>query len=1412
MGISFLADYRYLGQSDIVSETDEDQKYNVEVVKSSGLTSENSSKLCVTEFDNSVELDTNGTNVRIFEMGPTIDKHINYRDYDDINPKNEPYLGTMRLAVQDDPTAGSKSRDEYWSMRHHSMSYALGYSSYYDYTQNLFSDGENLFRLAICSSGRTIPSYYIRISKRDEDTHVWTSYNVNSDTCMFYQYASGIYIDPCPCMVYIKDFGYLIFAFSLSSDYSIVGTSSKNNKQLISMFYSKDASVWSSYGVYELDPAFGRVLEPSTYPYAHKQSAMLKAMYAEGKIILGMMLQGTEDSGVHDPEYIRCCRIFNIIYSTDLGKTWSTNPKEFVTSTISGETPTYLDYLIGDPAGSQVYEAPVNFALGYDQKASKFIIGLRGTGIIQSSTVEPQSFDPVNHFHFFYNEKTDLKDWNSSVVNLDNIKMLDSFERDYLEENFDTYSYSGTSDWRINSETLLQVDDDTGSYSAFQAKGGHHLIYNKSNDPTMNRTIGISVDIQISDDETCGVCFCREDEDNFYAVSIYGRNIGAAASADYIQTQLKRVLAGTETALISTTNFNYSYKEQAATSDLEQNPWMNVKIFFTGYNYIVYYINDVYIGAQTDNSFRSGKITLFTNGNANTRFKNLGLLTSTGWKNIPGYMKETNPAVSYPRIGNNIDFVTDHFGKVWLAADVTSINVIDDGSSNFYDYGIVLQNFRLEKDIVRVEGKFLAEDKYLVKFLNNQNFQKQCGYYFDLANYSILKTSDLNSNTIRPMLNGFVWHKGEPIIAIRRKLNGTTEKFALVHRDNKTSTLSGAGNEIAPYSDQNFFTNFQGFYHDMSNTYAVTDSGYTESSLSGAALTDGIRVSSGYFEQSYNFSTGAANANAKYSTPFRYFDTQKRGVCVHILTKSYSSNSLSASRDILELELPRIGVGTDFYRCRLRVDFIDETTGGAKDGQIKIYDYDYSSAWSVIGTATGVDTKTDFIELMLTVCPVDIDGTYPKLFAAYRYEGDEKWNLITSDRTIYEDNHSTPASIVAFARIGAQNKVGATSLQEFKSIAFSDTNFFKTLQYMIRGETVQGSVPIHIPGKMKISLTGGLTKKFSDVWNISDVKRRSNEAENILLDSNYVWKSDDVSADKSIIVDMGQNIFFDTVALYGTNAQSIKIDYSLTNSFPTANVLTKDLTYFSQLEYTKSSGINHVVSISDLEPFDNSPYPVRKDSLVGYRFISGGTNPYAFRIIGNTDYPVSPMYIYYEANHAGELATETDYLDIYSDRIAVRYTSVKQARYFKLTFVSPNIRCTPEDFFTLKQFAVGISDVYTHNPEYPEVLKRVQHVKQTNFSNGNRSVKTFGGLTLLRTLNFKAVSIRRGEFVDNLIQMFRRAEGVRPVFYIPDIAEKTGTGHTYTFDLMCSILPPSITKTHQKGDLTDITLQLKEKI
>lgn len=1084
-------------------------------------------------------------------------------------------------------------------------------------------------------------------------------------------------------------------------------------------------------------------------------------------------------------------RFLNIVYSKDLGKSWSVVQNEFFSKTYEGPFLSQ-NVKLGDDSGFGQYKfaLPGNFGLGVDPESDKIILVCRSSGLYKiSSPLVIHELKNISNLYFFYNVDDDLFHWESNRVEGSAYDLIDGFSVNNIEQHYQSGYTQGTSTITVVGEGNWYAENgflqQTGYVKPFSAwsesatitiKGGAELLYKDYVDPTLNRTIGVHVDLKTKSTGNFGLLFCHSSSGG-YAVAIntynniakLGLYVWDSGSSDYINV--------------------------SATSDVQidypKDSWGSIDVLFKEDDQINVYFNNVLVISGNDNTFREGTIGLFCLAQDETEFDNLALNTSINSLVIVGGTEYYN---NYFNLGTNIDLTIDQFNQAWICADVQCINL---GSTIFDNYGISFQRLRLEKDIERVEGKFLAKDKYVVKFYDQTNpyYQENIGGYFSLLSYGLMAASHASIDTSpneRPLLESFIWHKGDPVFMVRRGSTVSPQKYVIQRPD---------------YSNKSIYTNFGCTWNPLGSQVNPDECGWTVSgtysNINGYILT---MNENSYAQQYYNQTTGIFNTDSLESSPLRYFDYIKRGLIADCITRANSANGNGVGKVIMEVSIPNIADsgGTD-KEVRVRIIMNDESSSGAKDGSITV-SYWNGSSWTSLGsTSPNLDTKIWF-EIMLNIIPVDLSShaTNPEVSVYYRIIDSEPSNW----KTIIEgDTNTVPqtilSGIVSYVYFGCKDSDSSNCKQDYKFMGYSDTCFIKHTDNPIRGESISSGERVYAPKNIVYTVSGGLAIE-EDEWEVTDLSYRRNGKENLLDRKSAYWISNDDSEDKSIVIDAGHIMEYNCIALIGCNTRYIQFEANDTDSWSSpALSIQLDLVQEANIDIEKFTGKNNIIKTF----ISQNDYP--KDSLIDKLFVTDVLTHGTFRITHNAG-----RFINYisELPSPPTIPVGTWKMNLISTKIAMRFTTRRKNRYFRITCKKASQSYpTPDGFFKIGKLSIGIFNQLEWNPEYNEETIFNTHVKISKSIGGSIRTKRLGPVTKEKTLTFKAINARKGEFKDQLINLIHNSNKTVSLIYIPDIEENTYSnyGH-YSFNIM-NVLVPNKTKVPLKwGTLSDIQLKLTE--
>jgi len=1484
--VGFLHD-QALNLGTVFSETDSESKYSVEAEQTNSEIDNDSAELSIIDFDTSQALDsTNGMKIINVNTGPLLDKHDSYRTCE--SEIEDTDLGVARFALKDyaDSSSNNKSKDEYWCANTFQPGYDI--ESLPDtLIHNGHWNGSVMMYVFTDVNPSDSDKQDIYVKTRNESTKSWAGAPVlvNTVSNKIYKGGSAKAIENYPNFCTVPNLGTLLFYFGTTENSQGEGGDAGHSNELIHISITKDDGVtWESYGNFVIDPFYGDVAPPQSSALASEKTAVLKAIYYNNKLIVGMMLQGTDSStvtiqervgwgssstsdsftyttqypikqdtvspptltlrkngtgtvgsgtqvaaddgsgtitgtnvtgsitdykagtiefnetagewGANDSvevEYeiggLHFYRILNVMYSNDLGKSWTTVPYEFIQGSYEGSTPAG-DYLLGDPTSSSYrYCLPSSFGLGYDIYSDKVVLVLRSSGLYRWENFDyPYNFENIENTYFFYNRSDDLFEWGSSKIKGRTYKLLDSYHIDSLDK-YAVYEYSSyvgnPADWYVDGDTLHQDANINGpSYTAGQAKGGTHLILNREN-PTLNRTIGVHVDLMTTSTGTFGIAFCRSDQNNMYAVTFDCAN---NATAGTCVMYLKKVLSGTESTLSS------------ATIEFPQSSWIELSITFDLYDIITVSVNGVGKIASTDNTVTriANKIALISNSQAGCEFDNLGLHTSRTIKTLIGGGFSAQSGwynESRPQVGANIDLTNDNFGQSWIAADVLNIDL---GNGTFFNYvhcGIAFQKYKLTRDVERVEGKFLATDTFSVVFSDNDHYEKDIQNYMSLQDYGLFithyNTGTYNTRRVKPTLESFEWYKDDPNFFIYRDNDGYYQ-------------YSNALIERSQYSDRNLFSTLGSTWHCMTYTVQPQYAGWEESPSFSYTQENRYILNVAkdhYFLQSFDPNSSTLSTNGSLSMPVVNFDYEYRGMTAFCKTISDSGNDTNATRTLFEATIP--GYYTSFGKARIRVRASDAASAGFS---VDYYNYT-GTAWVNLGSLTGLDIKNTWWDISIFLLAIRRSYYQDLRLSVYaREEGSSRWQTVIEDQIVNIYADSTPTSEVKFGAFDASAETN--NRQKFKFCGYSDVCRYDPAVYKIRGETLQSGERIYGTKGIVYTVSGGLSIE-GDEWTLTDLNRRDNSKESIVERPSVLWISNDDSADKSIIIDAQHELEYDTLVLTDVNCKQIVFESDDNSSFSSPTIqATLDMAEYSAIPFSTDLNKEDIMNIVTNNIFKINQF-LDRIAFVTY----STTIEKAFRIIRNTHNKI----IYDENGAAPPLPTTatTGTLDLLSKNIAVKFSSRYRDRYFRITMKKSTYEYpTPEGAFQIGRAAIGVFDQLQENPEYPEVTETIHKNKMIKLASNVNKQKRKDSPTTQKTLSFKSIdSYNQRGFLNQLQTIFDNVDGYKPVFYIPDIEEYVLTGTpagTYTLNVFPFYYADKINYPEKWGNLSDVTLVLKE--
>jgi len=1484
----------------IHSEDTAEYKYAVESTSNINPAEENAAEFSIIDFDPTQDLEVHSTSpntyygmrVRNINGGPLIDKHSNYR-----YPVDVPdfALGTARFALVDyvNDCIDNKAKDEYWSFYNHSVISSLSSDRV---KHSGHSDGEVL----MCSFYKYAGNFYeIYVSVYNESTETWGAYILIDTIPRFL--ISAINIDCSPTFLTVPNLGTLLLYYSISQDaYGSLDYSAQN----VTMAITKNhGQTWEKFGSFTLDPYHGKVVPSDVL--LEWGCTVLKAIYHNNKIILGTMLQGTDSPGAPADDELRSQRILNIVYSNDLGKSWTTVPFEFVSASTLGGIPA-TSYNYGDSNNS----GPANFGLGVEPQSDKVVVVLRSTG-------DEEIIENTEKIFFFYNIDDDLGQWGASTVGSRNYRLIDDFSENSLETRasgsliavtksnlndgdyfilndgvniatefyFDvsgTYTppsgveidisatataqdvsdtivsvvngvgtlditainYGGTStrvlfiadnygsaannkiieytnstlnvdgmsggitypvlkyliedidigstvtdtpsNWHVSGGYLVQ-DSYINDPSRAGGAGGTQLIYREHDDPTLNRTVGLHVDVKYFFDVfhtvgsgVFGLGFCRQDEDSYYTVEIDTTNI-AYGICD-MNIYLINGAIGTRTAISSSAQIPFNYISGDGAID----------VIFEGDDTIRVFFNGDLICTATDNILRTGRIFLFCNGMAPIRFDNWGLLTNIERKNVIGTGADDGFSNIFPMVGSNIELVVDQYNQAWIAADIKSTHW---GSTQFNSFGVAFNKFVLERDVERVEGKFLAKDTYSVKFHNSKYFNDDCGYYFSPHEFGLYPTHYDTTPTTRVFMEAFLWHKEEPVFYIRSGTDssGTEELFLVQRAIYSTRTISpnfGSVYSAVPWTSD---PEYSGWY--LNGTYTDVDGWFIRT-----------QQSTGWIEQSYVFDTDTFSTDGNRAMPVRYWDFYHRGFVFLMSTRSYSANSVNATRTICEFTVPRIIQGAASpEECKLRIVSTDESGVGNEDGSYDLQHYVGGTTWTSLDTLNNIDPKGGatgvFWDIMVFLVPsMMTSDSYPHVSAYARLSGSAEWSVIAEDETV---STYTVASIVADVRAGSIGGSGAINQQEIKFLGYTDTCFVDPAINPVRGESLFSGERVKATHGIVYTVGGGFSSK-GDEWHITDLERSDYPASNVFDRKSVLWESDGDNTDKEVIIDADHDVEFNSIVLTGVNTRYIAVQSNDTDNFTTPNFSVEiDLAKYTDVP------IDKIVNQDDMVRLYTVGTGFRRDELRDQLFITENSSHGCFRIRAN-----SGRYLFYETDTAASIPVGNWYIHILSDSVALKLVKRHKDRYFRIICRKSGYTYpTPEGYFKIGQFSVGMFDDLQENPERNRDVTYQNHTKTVKSLGGSTRMLRQGPVSRNRRVLFSAISTNKRAFAEQLRRIVEHCDGRYPLFFVDDIEEYQLTSYgTYSLNVFPCYIDKDISMPQNPGNITNITLQLKEDI
>lgn len=1323
---------------------------------------------------------TGGMSVKTIAGGPLVDHHNDYR-----HPLNfkEPYDSCARFAVKDNSESPAvwKSRDEYWSA--HEFDLISTDADYFPY-HDAHYDGQTLYHAVIRQPVGTVGFFAaVFVAIKNDSDNSWGSYAqvTDAETLSF----SGNLISLCPTFLTIPGIGTLLLYYGFET-----ANTGGYQLQVVKMQLTRDhGQTWENYGSVPIEPYYGAVnMTGAVRPYAYRTYAVLKATYYNNRIIVGMMLSGCETTTI-DPGKYNVSRILNLMFSSDMGKSWSVVPYEFISSSIRGQIPS-TDYNLGEVSiSSKTYKAPASFALGVEPESDRAILVFHPAADIRAtSPYKAWEWENIGGLVAYYNVSDDLYEWEHSYAGPRCFHLLDSFDVDRLANDYLIYGPDGTSNWYIAGGKLNQDAIYSGSgYPAVRAYRSTQAILLTDDDPTANAIIGIRCKISCTTvnptyNADVGIGYARVDNLNFRVINIDCR-YNSDSSGGYVTVTSRWISAGVETIRATATNI-----------PMPAGTEVDVTILFRGEDITSVFIDGQHVLDDSTPATRNpGGIFLYCNkndpnaANAIVTFDDLGLMIGDAYDAFPGTYLPSQITTSLCKIGQNMDVVVDDNNHAWISADTSNACLWDDGIDNetHFMHGIVLSRIRLARDVERQENKPLAKEKLVLKFeLEGQNSSDVASAFnvFERGIFVVNVNQPVIGNT-GPFLDRFVWHKTGPMFFVKR-MHSTQEMTGVIRR--------------SPYSNINVSPKFVSMYHPLTNRIDPLWSGwdYSGSFAEGTDPTI-LRVATdctGYFRQEYDYSSdimepigGGATA---LSCAIKLLDNEKRGFIAYFRTRSYASNSSGAVKTIFQALVPNLQHTADIA---LRLRSYDNT-----GYELQRWD-DTAGNWVYI-TTLAADTML-WRDFLIFVVPQEVSSSgNPELTACHKLDTESNWHIIGASGFQLPPQTANDATQMKF---GCFDGTGTVCQQEFKIAAYTDSCLVDVKNFLLHGEPTESGEAIELTQNVAVAFASG-QPATNDEWLITAVEARSKPAANVLDRTGVLWRSDDDDTDKQIVLDRGLKHDFDTIVLVGANCQQIRIEANTQNNWagPPFSV-TLDLTQYPDVPYVTTAGKNWLLQ----HTYASNDWI--KDALVGRRFVCEDLTYGAFRVRSNVD-----GYIWYESDVGPSIPTvlAPKLINILSDRIAVRLFERKQYQFFRLTFFNSGLSYpTPEGYFQLGSFCVGMFSEFMEYPQYPETVPRVRPVDQIRLASGAPRTLKRGARLRERTLNFDGVRNSNNGLKAQLELLHRDSQGRRPVYYVSQIDRHVLAGvGTYDFEVQPCTLSAPFKQSINGGWLTSVRLIMSD--
>lgn len=1103
----------------------------------------------------------------------------------------------------------------------------------------------------------------------------------------------------------------------------------------------------------------------------------------------------------YQPDTLRLSRILNIVYSNDLGKSWNTVPMEFISASLFGPLPT-SSYCLGYDSIDFIHDLPTNFGLGFDVGSDKVVLALRNAGKMYNNVTDPYgvyNYRNMSKLKIFYNISDDLMEWKSDFINGETGLILSAFDEGNLNSftQFKVTSATGLVDWQIENNIVYQNGAVTGpTYAHGQANGGTHLVYDDIEDPTVRRSIGVGVKFYARDSKTFGLGFCRSSSTNFYAVTITFS--GTASTIAYATVYLKKVISGVETT-ISTRLINCN-----------RDTWHDLKVLFKGNSTIMVFVDDLPALVGSDTDIYEGSVFLIANDMADVtvypgiEFDELRVYPSNCGISIPYGFGGTGTHINkdFRSIGSNIELMNDEFGQSWLACDVTNIHLdTADGisSDNYVCNGIVFQKYKLQKSIQRITGKFLGEDKYTVILGNEENGnsyldKKDVGSFFDINEYGVFNSyGSLNPIRYRAILESAYFRKDHPCFVVTASDLETYNSY-IIHGDSFSSKrmMPSFGYSLIKTIDQ--------------SNYGWDSTGTINDVVAERNNVVEFAVNNSYIHHGFDLITNTFSANTPKSAPISNISLD-RGSTYYFSTYSGNQTDYASYKTVFEIVIPLKDKTVNQGQIRFRIVWHEESIASANDGYFSFEAHD-GAIWQVADTYVYGASKgsvTDMWEFYVAHITPEIGLTFTQPFVVHmKLESSEEW--VMKDMNLYISGHTPPANLNADVKFGSFDGSIGGSKQYFKTnLSYGNTGYVNYSGLLatdnISGDCLQSGERLYSKYGVVYTISGGNAVN-DDSWLLTDEFTRAFPKENILDRPSVLWKSDNDSVDKSIVIDLGYLLEYDSIILYGTNCREIVVEANDTNVWTApafSETISMVMNQFGDLYYNNStlSPSNNVFKYNGTFGF--------KPNEISDKIIMSFDDTKCARVLSNFE-----EWIRYFNPRSEFISSASAKFQVLSDRIAIKLSTRRRNRYFRLTFKKTGINYpTPEGYFTLGKFYAGTFEQLAYNPEYPVKTQYMNNFEKVSVNDVDK-LFTRNKVTQNKTLLFKAVGMEDNQFGNKLLSIFKHVKNNNVLYYVEDISEFQGTFGTYTFNVLCCYLDNKLSTSLNWGTLSDVIMVLKE--